>query len=238
MIYTKNNIVRASDCGFTTDLSLPGAFHAVEDAYCEFLGKLGADGVYVLKTYGATWMYTKHKMQIFKTLPWNSRYNSRCFISRISKLIYVTDIAFFDEADELALYSQIETCLIDVNSQQIKPLADIGFENNETHPPLIQGSFSRLITKNDVTEICRTKVNNCNIDYNGHTNNTEYIRFLLDSYDMDILRDRSIKSIEINYLNQSRLNDELVVLRTSADGRDRFDIRRDDTTIIKGEIVF
>ena len=237
MIFSYTYKVRASDCGLTTNMELVGAFNCVEDICSEYLAALGMTGIYLSKTYGVTWVYTKHKMQIFKPLPWLSPYTLKCFLSKMSKVTTVVDFAFYDESGDLAIYSQLEMCLIDLNTSRISALSAVGFDKLEVHKSILPGSFSRFAVTN-ATQKDRVVVKNSNIDCNNHTNNTEYIRLLLDSYPMEHLRTRRIKSIEVNYINQSRLGEELVISVAAEDNCHKVVFTRGDTQIIKCEIFF
>ena len=176
-------------------------------------------------------------MQIFKPLPWLSPYTVKCFLSKMSKVTTVVDFAFYDESGDLAIYSQLEMCLIDLNTSRISALSAVGFDKLEVHKSILPGSFSRFAVTN-ATQKDRVVVKNSNIDCNNHTNNTEYIRLLLDSYPMEHLRTRRIKSIEVNYINQSRLGEELVISVAAEDNCHKVVFTRGDTQIIKCEIFF
>jgi len=55
------------------------------------------------------------------------------------------------------------------------------------------------------------------LDINLHTNNTKYLQWVMDSYEMDFTIKHVPCSAEINYLAESRLQDEIVI-RTFTDG--------------------
>ncbi|MCU0362374.1 MAG: thioesterase [Bacteroidales bacterium] len=57
----------------------------------------------------------------------------------------------------------------------------------------------------------RTRINTSDLDMNLHTNNTKYIRWVMDSYDLEfIIKNRPV-SAEINYLAESVLGQHVFV---------------------------
>jgi len=54
------------------------------------------------------------------------------------------------------------------------------------------------------------------LDVNLHTNNVRYLKWVSDSYDLDFVMKNDPQSAEINYLAESRFNEEILI-RTSVD---------------------
>lgn len=229
--------VKTSDCGIKTELSAISAFRYVEDACGSFLGEINMTGVYLQKVYGVTWVYTKHKMQIFRMPVWQEKFTIKCFFSKISKAIAVVDFAFSDEDNNILLYSQLEMCLIDLKSGRIAPLSEVNFGGFNIEPSLVDGRF-KIMRSFEGGEIAKKVVAVGNLDFNHHTNNAEYIRMLLDCYDLDVFITKSVKSIEVNYVNQSYFGDVLSVYRSASGNIDKIEFKNKDKSIFKAEIVF
>ncbi|HKK41663.1 MAG TPA: acyl-ACP thioesterase domain-containing protein [Bacteroidales bacterium] len=60
------------------------------------------------------------------------------------------------------------------------------------------------------------RVKTGDLDVNFHTNNTRYLNWIYNSYDMEFLVNNSPGSAEINYLAESVYNDEIII-KTSPD---------------------
>ena len=82
------------------------------------------------------------------------------------------------------------------------------------------------------------KVRSTNIDFCHHTNNIEYIRFLLNTYTVEQLENSIIKEIEIDYINQSFEGQILDIYKKTVGNKDIFEIKCQEKSIVKGEIVF
>jgi len=58
------------------------------------------------------------------------------------------------------------------------------------------------------------KIKVSDLDVNLHTNNVRYLKWAADSYSLDFLMNNIAKSAEINYLAESRFDEEIII-RTS-----------------------
>ena len=60
------------------------------------------------------------------------------------------------------------------------------------------------------------KVKISDLDTNMHTNNVKYLQWVIDSYELDFVKQNIVSSVEINYISESFYNDE-IFLQTRAD---------------------
>jgi medium-chain acyl-[acyl-carrier-protein] hydrolase len=65
-----------------------------------------------------------------------------------------------------------------------------------------------------ISPLFRIKVSD--LDVNLHTNNVRYLKWACDSYDLDFMMNNDPQSAEINYLAESRFDEEIMI-RTSVD---------------------
>jgi medium-chain acyl-[acyl-carrier-protein] hydrolase len=75
----------------------------------------------------------------------------------------------------------------------------------KVEPSQVSGKLSPLF---------RIKVTD--LDVNLHTNNVRYLKWVSDSYDLDFIMKNDPQSAEINYLAESRFDEEILI-RTSVD---------------------
>lgn len=232
-----NDIVNASECDWKSELSIVGAFQKVQNAICSYMEHFELDGITLINKYNATWIFAKNKIDIFKRVKWNEKIYAKCFFSSKSIARCVADIVFYDNNDELCFYAQIELCAIDLESKKIRRLSSVGFDKMETREALVDSKFEKINGEN--LTLCLTKtIGLSNIDYNYHTNNTEYIRFILDTYSLEDFDKKSIKRFQIDYLNQSKIGDTLSVNKLTGDDSDIIVIRNNEADIVKCQVFF
>ena len=131
----------------------------------------------------------------------------------------------------------MELCALDLQSGKIRRVSTVGVDESiPTENPETDLSFSKFDAEN-LPETAQVKINYTNIDFAGHTNNKEYIRFMLNTYSVRELEERPIKEMDIVYINQTYENDVLTVEKNSGKDRDIIAIKKDGNHVVKSEIV-
>lgn len=238
MIFTKKQKVSASIAGSEACLSVFGMFQVVEDAITEMMGELKIDGVTAKEKYNAFWVFAKNRIKIFKKLKWNEEFVASCFISFKSLAKMNIDVAAKTPKGELVFYARVEACALDIATQRIRKINTVGV--NETvlaETPLMDIQFCKFDYENlPITE--QVRVRSTNIDMSHHTNNLEYLRFVLNTFSVKEMETKPIKEMEVIYANQSYENDTLDVHKASLQNKDVVVLQKQDKPIVKCEILF
>ncbi len=74
------------------------------------------------------------------------------------------------------------------------------------------------------------------VDFNGHANSVKYLEWMLDSIDADKLYTRSIKRLELNYVHEAMLGDDIDIYSDEASDSYTFLLKKGDQEICKGKI--
>lgn len=233
----KRQKVAASLTDFKANLSVLGVFQIVEDSITEFMGDLKIDGLTAKRVYNAVWVFAKTKIKFIKNIVWNNEYTVTCFISKISNVTINIDVAIKNISDELCFYSRTELCALDMETGRIRRVSTVGVDDSiKTEAPLTDISFAKIDSEN-APAVEQVKVRYTNIDYAVHTNNKEYVRFILNTYSVAEMEKSRISELEIVYINQSFENEELTVHKSCCGDKDVFVIQKEDKVIVKSEIV-
>ena len=90
--------------------------------------------------------------------------------------------------------------------------------NSDLHPessPIRNATKIEPAAENGhISPIFRIKVSD--LDVNLHTNNVRYLKWVSDSYNLDFIMNNDPQSAEINYLAESRFDEEIII-RTSVE---------------------
>ncbi len=219
------------------NLSVIGCFQIAEETVTELMGKLKIDGITVKKAYNAVWVFAKSKLKVLSNIAWNEQYTVVGFISKVTRVSIDIDVEIKNESDEICAYLRVELCALDLQSGKIRRVSTVGVDDSiQTEAPETDLSFSKFDAEN-LPEVAQVKIKYTNIDFAGHTNNKEYIRFILNTYSVRELEERPIKEMDIVYVNQTYENDILTVQKNSDKDRDIIAIQKDGNYIVKSEIV-
>ena len=79
-------------------------------------------------------------------------------------------------------------------------------------------------------------VRSTSLDYCYHTNNIEYVRFMLNTYPVDHFKTHEPAQLEIHYASQSFEGEVLSIMKESDDSGDQFNVLRDSQEITSARI--
>ena len=224
-------------CGPNCRLSLLGTLQVVQDVICEYFETMGAGQIKIKEKYNCVWVFLKNKFHFCGDILWNEEYSAECFISFRSNVKLIVDTNFFDKSGALAMNAKTEICLMDLSAIRITKIDDSVLGKQYT--ALLASSdmnFEKLLDSGEVF-VGSKKVQASNIDFCGHCNNIEYVRFLLDAYSAGKLNSMSIDTFEICYYNQSLEGDVLEIYKTSSPSVDFFEVKNKDSLCLKCKIV-
>lgn len=237
MYFESKNTVLGSDTDTNANLSILAALQKLQDNICFFFGSIGLDQITLKEKYHAAWIFSKNKLKIFKNIGWNQTLNIKSFISSVSAVKIIVDTIFTDQNDDAILYSRVEMCLVDLDSQRIKRIADVGITSELVQPSIIDFEPTRLSPIDDLRLMTQRTVYTTNLDMSMHTNNVEYVRFLLDTIDLDTLKNKEVSDIEINYLKETTYLDNLAIFSKNIDDEYYFEIKKEDS-VLRAKISF
>ncbi len=237
MIYTRKSIAGGDVIGVDTNLSVVGAFGIVENGVTELMGQLHIDGITAKKHYNAIWVFTKNRMKRIKPVHWGEEYTVKSFIMSFSLAKLVIETAILNANGEIAVYSKTELCALDLDTGRIRKTSTVGIDDTfEKEPSLMELPFTKFPNA-DLPQSDSVVVRSTNIDFCHHTNNIEYVRFLMNTYSVEELLKNPVKEIEVCYLNQSFENDTLLICKSSDGNRDLLKIKKEDKTVVDCEIL-
>jgi medium-chain acyl-[acyl-carrier-protein] hydrolase len=113
--------------------------------------------------------------------------------------------------------------ILDNNTRKIQrpdpSLTHFNFDQNTIISPIRYASkLEPASAQNSASTPFKVKISD--LDLNLHTNNVKYLRWVNDTYNLDFVTNNSPKSAEINYLAESRFNEDICIM-TSADDQNK-----------------
>lgn len=237
MHYTRKIFMSGSMIGPDSKLSPIGALQLHQDLIAECFGSYEMDGFTLQRKYGATWVFTKNRIQFIKDIRWSNILTAEVYVTAVSFVILNADVLFYNEQGDLVLHTKLETCLLDVPNNKIKRISEIGLTKEAVELVNEKLEFEKLLLEDGET-VHKHLVRSSSVDFIHHTNNVEYARFIIDAYSYQDLINRPIKELEIHYINQSHEGDELLIKRVEEENAHVYVIKNGDTIVCKAKLTF
>ena len=157
-----------------------------------------------LVEHGYFWVLSKNRFRVLKDLKGLTDFNVKTYQTEVSFASYNRDFFVSDEKGELLIIGDSRWCVLDRKSMKIVPSKIVGGTNDVGSPKAFNEKFIRIEKLESFDYQMVYKVVYCDLDHNGHMNNTKYVNQIIN-----YLKDEIIKFIEIEYISQCYLDDEL-----------------------------
>lgn len=115
--------------------------------------------------------------------------------------------------------------ILDIQSRRIKRSSTITLK----YPSIIKGrvidcKLGKLNPSGELELAYNKVIGYSDIDFNGHLNNSKYIDFIMDCFPIENHKIYSVKSIEVNFINEALPGDSLLLYR--------------DTSLVNNNIIY
>ncbi|MBK8670301.1 MAG: hypothetical protein IPN89_12950 [Saprospiraceae bacterium] len=168
--------------------------------------------VWDLEAMNASWVLLKMQVNfyIFPTL--NETVKVETFPSGIDGYFTYRDYYVYDGQNRLcATISSMWTLMNMENRKMMKIPDSFGSLIYDETDPLTRPNF-KLLSLQTSEQTADVKVNYLHLDWNGHVNNVQYIKMIMESLDPQVQATQKIKSLDIQYKTEALLGQELTIL--------------------------
>lgn len=152
---------------------------------------------------GLAWVLVRNRTELLNNSNINKDTNLKTFQSVIGPASYEREYFLYDEDNLLIAKGESKWCIIDLNSNKIVPTSMIGNTNEVLNKKAFDLPYNRMRVLENIDFEFKYKVKYSDLDHNNHFNNTKYVTPIINYFC------RNIKYIEMNFLKQAYLNDEL-----------------------------
>jgi acyl-ACP thioesterase len=203
-------------------LSLFSLFNYMQDIAADHAEELGYGRDDLLK-HNSIWVLSRLYTEIIKWPEWEENLLLRTWPNGTDKLFALRNYEICYPDGDILVNASSSWLIIDHKTKKIQR-PQYFFKDRILPEPeefaVRNATKLETFVEQDETNHC-FRIKTSDLDINLHTNNAVYLRWISDSYDLGFLMKNEPVSVEINYLAESKYNEEIVI-RTSAEGEGRF----------------
>ncbi len=237
MLFEEQFTLTSYDVDFNGRLSLYSLFRRFQELAGSHATHLGV-GYDRLKEEGLAWFLSRIKVEV-ETLPrWGEAVLLQTWPKGIEKLFAMREFKLVDGTGRSHLVATTRWLLVDVakgRPRRIESLPrDLTFEN-VAHA--IPGTLEKVVPQSPCTQVYEREVLPSDLDVNHHVNNAEYVKWVLDCFDVGMQTTRTLRSVQLNYLEETLLGDR-VRIGSSRRGENQGTIYVEGLSATKGSTLF
>jgi len=208
--------VEAFDCRPDGSVKPNALMQVLQEAAARHARQLGV-GFADLDRQDCFWVLVNFRVEMTETPRWGQNVTIRTWPSGFTRLVASREF-IGEDADGRELFrAASEWMILDKHSSRPKNLQRLDLHLPSDGPKVLTTELGRLRPAEVYAPACTLSVPFSSLDFNGHVNNTEYVRWALDGLHRRLGRAPMIRSMQATYTAEVFEGDEIEVL-VAADG--------------------
>jgi acyl-ACP thioesterase len=183
-----------------------------------------------MQEFNQAWVLSRMRMEIIELPKWKDVVTVKTWINTLENSRSVRALEMCVNGKKM-IGAETFWAVFNTKSRRPEALAlpyehfDLYPENKPTEIP-----FSKIDIKDEKEIVFEKKVVLSDLDIVNHVNNVKYLEWCLDCIDEKFILKQQIKSLEMNFLKELSLKDNVVIHENVTDTKTIFSITKDDKT--------
>jgi acyl-ACP thioesterase len=183
-----------------------------------------------MQEFNQAWVLSRMRMEIIELPKWKDVVTVKTWINTLENSRSVRALEMCVNGKKM-IGTETFWAVFNTKSRRPEALAlpyehfDLYPENKSTEIP-----FSKIDIKDEKEIVFEKKVVLSDLDIVNHVNNVKYLEWCLDCIDEKFILKQQIKSLEMNFLKELSLKDNVVIHENVTETKTIFSITKDDKT--------
>ncbi len=210
-LFEQTFTVASYESDFTGHLALHSLFDRFQEIAGHHATSLGV-GFTRLREAGVAWMLSRVKVEIRELPRWGETVTLRTWPKGVDRLFALRDFRLSSKTGDVLVLATTCWLLVDLDKGRPRRIESLGVDlefpraehairevpDKIAVPPGVSIAYEKAITVSE-------------LDVNEHVNNAQYVRWVVDCYTAAELHSGHVVSIQMNYLDQVRYGDKVVM---------------------------
>ncbi len=212
MICQKKYSINISDVDFTKSLKMSALFNYFQDVASIGAESLGVGIDTLIDKYGVTWVITRFRVEIFRNPVLNEEITIETWHHGHKRLEFERDFRVLDSDGNVIAAAVSSWIILDIKTREIRKADSIKYDPSTIREErAIDCKFGKLKALGELELVYKKRIGYSDIDLNVHINNSKYVDYAMDCFDVEIHSKYGVRSIEINYISEALPEDILVL---------------------------
>jgi medium-chain acyl-[acyl-carrier-protein] hydrolase len=210
-VWREELLVKSYDVDCTGRLNLQSLLSYFQEIAGNHATHLGV-GYEDLRQRGLFWVLSRIKIRISRMPAWSEVISLATWPKGVDKLFALRDFRMLDVHNNTLVTATTAWLLLDRERNRpqrmdVLPVDIYDFEADHA----ISDVLDKLKHEYVLAPHHERRIMVSDLDVNYHVNNAEYVKWIIDSFDIDQMRTRAIHSIQVNYLDEAVFGDTVAL---------------------------
>ena len=166
--------------------------------------------VWDLEAEQVSWVLVKKELHFERFPEWGEEITVETYPSGLDRFLTFRDYIVKDSQSNIIATAATTWTLMHTAERRIVRIPERFSTLLTDIPDTLPRPFDKLITsESPVINTALFKIGYFHLDWNGHTNNVHFIRFLLESMPDELLFNHTLRSLKIQFKSEAMLHDQL-----------------------------
>jgi len=237
-VFKENYHVDLRDVDFKKQLKLSTLFSYFQDVASLASINLGF-GIHTLEQkYGVAWILMRIRVDIIRNPVLDEEITIETWPLEPKKLEFERDYIVRDREGKIIVRAVSAWVIMDIQQRKLKRTEVIGF----TYPEIITDraidcKLGKLKHSGELKTSYKKVIGYSDIDFNGHLNNSKYVDYIMDCFDMEEHEKFDVKTIEVHFMNEAMPGNKIVLYKDTSESANHVYIEgvneKDQRTVFK-----
>lgn len=185
------------------------------------------------------WVLSRIHFRFLKDPHWRDEVTLSTWHKGPEGLFYLRDFRLTDKDGEDAVLATSSWLVLNVDTRHI--VRDACIMDNRTSGPghAIEKSCDKVKIPAGAAETPagEHKVVYSDVDMNGHTNNANYLKWVMDTFDFEFIANNPVREVSLNFNSETHPGDVVKLYRADLNGKMFFEGRADGKSAFTAELV-
>ena len=237
--FTRKIRLPASLINTKSQLGFVDAVTCLQDNMCEYFKVLGCDGITMLPICNAFFVITKTLIKFVGSAKWLDDIELRTMVAKKSNIRVNLSNNIYCNEKPVVLGIQ-EMCAVDGVERKIRTVDSTLFPKDIECIDENDLIFSKFMVEFDECDLVKEIIiDSSHLDFYKHTNNVEYVRFILSTMTIEEIENNQIDTFEMHYINQTVWGDKLKIYKKSMGKNVYFQMITDNGVVVnKSQLTY
>lgn len=223
-----------------TDLTGRMSVSALGDCMLDIAGLHANEiawGIDKLQRGGLTWVVAGMKFILHRMPKIDSRFKIETHVSAYTRISTQRDFVAFDDEGKIA---EVSSEWLIINMENRRPVFINDFVPRLSEICIPEGALPKFKhlrqSQAAISAQYQRRILYSDIDINRHLYSMRYLQMALDTFDINLLSESSIKEIDVNFISEVLFGETVDVVRRSEDGAHLVEMLRDGEAVFRAAI--
>lgn len=218
-IFEKTERINGFECDFGGKWKPSAIFQHLTEAASQHAETLGF-GFGAMVASNLFWVHSRMKIRFFKFPKVWEEVTIRTWPKTIQqKLFFIRDFELLNAAGEQLAAATSAWLVINAATRRMVPTSNLKLDLPATPERSgLDEPLEKLGLSQKGEEMLRVKAGYSAVDMLGHVNNSRYVEWVCDCFDLDAYRERRLDWMQINYDHEIRPGEEVALLADQPEG--------------------